>query len=119
MMRKLFSRKAAAVTPSASALPAEVGAAIEASHVIIRADAGVVLVQIPGFAPIKHSLENAREFFSGAFGELNTHQVERAVRYLAAHVSKRVALQSRQDDRERGSEAWAAWRPLRMPSMEG
>lgn len=107
-LRSLFKR-AHNEAPPATHLPAEVSAAIEGSHVIIRADAQIVLVQLPGFQPIKHSLENAREFFGGAFPELHTLQVERAARYLAAHVAKRVAMHERVEEGPR----WRDWRPLR------
>lgn len=106
-LRRLLFKRKYDETPPATHLPAEVSASIEASHVILRADAGIVLVQLPGFQPIKWSAENAREFFSSAFAELNLHQVERAVRYLAVHVRKRAAM----DERVQRGPRWSDWRP--------
>ncbi|GAA0698003.1 hypothetical protein GCM10009429_25980 [Dyella marensis] len=115
-MRKLFSRKPAAETPAVSALPSEVSAAIETSHVIIRSDAEKVLVAVMGFHPFTYSLENAAAFFQSAFSGLNSDQVARAVRFLAAHVAKRVAIHAQQHERVEGGPRWCDWRPLRIDS---
>jgi len=116
MMRKLFSGKPAAESPIVSVLPAEVSAAIETSHVIIRSDAEKVLVAVMGFNPFTYSLENASAFFQGAFSGLNADQVARAVRFLAAHVAKRVAMHAKQNECAESGSRWRDWRPLRIDS---